>query len=191
MRLLWEDRNFGLLVVTQLTISTGGLALPFYVLYGKDQLHMATEHVGILVGAQMGGAILSNLLWAQLSDRVGNRIVIILTAATTALVPLLALLCSSVGWTLIIGVFVLIGFSISGAGIGFTNYLLAIAPEQLRPTYIALQGTAMGLTMVFPILGGLLIDASSYHTLFVLTLVASTTGLLMSLKLKRARNSPT
>ncbi len=82
VRILWEDRNFRLLVLTQLTVGFAAFAMPFYVLYGKNELHMPAEQVGVLVGAQMAGGILSNLLWAHLSDRVGNRIVIILTAAT-------------------------------------------------------------------------------------------------------------
>jgi len=188
VRLLWEDRNFGLLILTQLAVGFAAFALPFYVLYGKNELHMAAEQVGILVGAQMAGGTLSNLLWGQLSDRVGNRIVIVLTAATATAVPLLGLLSFAVGWGLLIAVFVLIGFSTSGGGIGFTNYLLEIAPEHLRPTYIALQGTLMGLTMLLPIFGGLLIDISSYQAAFLVTLTVLITGLLLSLTLKEVRN---
>jgi len=187
VRLLWEDRNFGLLILTQLAVGFAAFAMPFYVLYGKNELHMAAEQVGILVGAQMAGGILSNLLWAHLSDRVGNRIVIILTAATATAIPLLALLCSGAGWRLLIAVFVFIGFSTSGGQIGFTNYLLEIAPGHLRPTYIALQGTLRGLTMALPVLGGLLIDASSYQATFLVTLGALIAGLLLSLGLKPVR----
>lgn len=189
LRLPWEDRNFGIFIVTQLAVGFGAFALPFYVLYGKNELHMPTEQVGILVGAQMAGGIASNLLCAHLSDHVGNRIVIILTAVTMSLLPLLALLSAGVGWTLLVVVFVLIGFSVNAGAIGFTNYLLEIAPEQLRPTYIALRGTLMGLTMFLPILGGLLIDAASYQAMFLVTLAVSIIGILLSLSLKPVRNA--
>jgi len=189
LRLLWEDRNFGILIATQLAVGFSVFALPFYVLYGKNELHMATEQVGTLVGAQMAGGIVSNLLCAQLSDHVGNRIVIILTAATTALIPLLALLSAGVGWISLIVLFVLIGFSTNGGSIGFTNYLLEIAPEQLRPTYIALRGTLMGLTLFLPILGGLLIDAASYQATFLTTLGVSIIGVLLSIALRPLRNA--
>jgi len=188
LQILWKDSNFGFFVLTELAVSFAAFAMPFYVLYGKNELGMPTEHVGTLVAAQMAGAIVSNLLWAHLSDRIGNRIVIILTAATATVVPLLALLSSGVGWRLLIAVFVLIGFSTSGGAIGFRNYLLEIAPAQLRPTYIALQGTLMGLTIILPVLGGLLIDAYSYQATFSVTLVALITALLLSFTLKPVRN---
>lgn len=187
--LLWQDRNFGILVLTQLAVGFMAFALPFYVLYGKNELNMATEQIGILVGAQMVGGIFSNLLWAQLSDRLGNRIVIILTAFTAALVPLLGLLSSIVGWQLLILLFTLIGFSTNGGQIGFTNYLLEIAPEHLRPTYIALRGTIMGLAMLLPIFGGLMIDMTSYQTTFLVTLIVLLSGIVLSFTLKKVRKS--
>jgi Na+/melibiose symporter-like transporter len=188
VRVFGQDKNFGLLVLTQLAVGFGSFAMPFYVLYGKEELHMATGDVGLLVGAQMAGAALSNLLWAHLSDRVGNRIVIVLTAAVALATPVLALLSSTIGWEGLIAVFVLIGFSTSGGGIGFMNYLLEIAPEQVRPTYIALRGTAMGLAMLLPIFGGLMIDAYSYQAAFLVTTGVLAAGLVLSLRLKPVRN---
>ena len=188
VRILWEDRNFGWFMLTQLAMGFSALAMPFYVLYGKDKLGMAAEQVGILVGAQIAGAIVSNLIWAPLSDRVGNRIVCILTAATAVMIPLSALLSSTVGWTLLIVVFVLIGVSTSGAGIGFTNYLLEIAPGPLRPAYIALRGTLAGGMFVMPILGGLIVDVYSYPAAFVVSLIALLMAVGFSFKLKPVRS---
>jgi len=186
--LLYNDRNFGLLIATQLGVGFTAFALPFYVLYGKNELSMPPEQVGLLIASQTVGGIVSNLLWARLSDRVGNRIVIILTAATATVIPLLALMCTHAGWTLLVGVFFLIGCATSGSGIGFVNYLLEIAPEEVRPTYIALQGTIIGVTMFCPILGGLVIDAWSYHAAFWIASVASIGGLFLATRLKRTRN---
>jgi len=186
--LLYNDRNLGLLIATQLGVGFTAFALPFYVLYGTNKLSMPAEQVGLLIASQTAGGIVSNLLWARLSDRIGNRIVIILTAAIAAVIPIIALICTYTGWTLLVVVFFLIGCAISGGGIGFVNYLLEIAPEEVRPTYIALQGTIMGATMVFPIFGGLVIDAWSYPAAFWITAVVSLGGLFLATRLKRARN---
>lgn len=188
LAMLKSDRNFGWFMVIQLGLQFSGFALPFYALYGRSQLGMAPEQAGVLVGAQMVGAIVSNLVWAPLSDRAGNRIVIILTASATALVPLLALLSLAVGWELLVAVFVLIGFAISGGGIGFTNYLLEIAPDDLRPAYIALRGTLTGLMFVAPVLGGLLVDMYSYRFVFSVTSAVLLMTVVLSFRLKPVRS---
>jgi len=84
-------------------------------------------------------------------------------------------------------VFVLIGFSISGGIIGYKNYLLEIAPEPSRPAYLSLDGTLFGAMMFLPILGGVIADAFSYRTVFMLVLVVLTTASLLSLRLKAVR----
>ena len=71
---------------------------------------MPAEQIGFLVGAQVMGAIASNAMWGELSDRVGNRSVIMFTGIMGALVPLLALASAFVvGPMLLIAVFALIG----------------------------------------------------------------------------------
>ena len=186
-RILWKDKNFGWFMLARLTASFGSLAMPFYVLYATAELGISIEHVGIFVAARMVGAITSNLLWAQLSDRIGNRIVIILCTVSGTLVPLLAILAHSVGGMLMVIVFVLVGFSISGGVIGFKNYLLEIAPESSRPAYLSLDGTLSGATMFLPILGGVIADAFSYRSVFMLALIVLTAASLLSLKLKKVR----
>jgi len=187
--ILWEDKNFGWFMFTRLATNFGYLAMSFYVLYAESELGTPIEQVGVFVIAQMSGAIVSNLFWAQLSDYIGNRIVIVLCTVSGALVPLLALLSSVGGQALMIIVFTLVGFSISGQEIGFRNYLLEIASEPLRPAYLSLHGTLSGFTMFLPILGGLIADIFSYRTVFVVTLVMLMTAVLLSLKLKTVRKN--
>jgi len=171
----------------RLTASFSSLAMPFYVLYATTELGISINQVGIFVAARMVGAIISNLLWAQLSDHIGNRIVIVLCTVIGTLVPLLAILAHSVGGMLMVIVFVLIGFSISGGIIGYKNYLLEIAPEHSRPAYLSLDGTLSGAMMFLPILGGVIADAFSYRSVFMLALIVLTAASLLSLKLKAVR----
>lgn len=182
--MLREDRDLGLLLATQLAIGSGSLAMPFYALYGKNELGLPLEEIGYLVGAQVVGAIVSNALWGELSDRVGNRSVIRLTGAIGLLVPLLALASQHiVGPRLLIVVFALIGCAGSGAGIGFTNYLLEIAPASGRPAYVAIAGTVTGVSFLLPVAGGLFVDLWGYRAAFGLTAAAVGVGVALALAL--------
>jgi len=87
-----EDRNFGLFLLSRMSIGFTAFALPFYVLYGQQELQMPAERIGLLIGSQVAGSILSNIVWAELSDRVGNRIVIRLTGLVSLLIPVLTLI---------------------------------------------------------------------------------------------------
>lgn len=184
---LHRDRGLTWLMITQLCTRFFMFAAPFYVLYGRDRLEMPTEEVGVLVTAQMSGAIISNLLWGWLSDTYGNRSVIRLTAATTIAIPLLALIASHETWWLLLGVFVLIGAAISGSGVGFINYVLEVAEPRMRPAYIALSGTLNGLLSLLPVIGGWIIDIGSYELAFALALGFGLLALPFSLKLRCLR----
>jgi MFS family permease len=188
LRMIREDRNFGRFLLSRLTIGFTAFALPFYVLYGQQELQMPAERIGLLVGAQVAGAILSNIVWAELSDRVGNRSVIMLTGLVAVLIPVLSLVSTYVGGsTLLVAVFALIGAQISGAGIGFKNYLLEIAPVPLRPAYIAVAGTLSGFLFLLPIAGGFVVDLWGYQAAFAATAVVVAVGLASSWALKCVR----
>lgn len=190
LRMVREDRNFGLFLLSRLTIGFTAFALPFYVIYGKQELQMPAERIGILIGSQVAGSILSNIVWAELSDRVGNRIVIRLTGLVSVLIPVLTLVSTRFfGDTLLVVVFALIGVQISGTGIGFKNYLLEIAPAPLRPAYIAVSGTLAGLLFILPIAGGFVVDLWGYRAAFIATTVVLAVGLVFSWSLKCVRTS--
>lgn len=190
VEMVLDDTAFARFLLTRLAISFGAFALPFYVLFGTHRVGMEMGQVGLLVGAQVGGAIVSNLVWAELSDRVGNRSVIRLTGVIGVLIPALSLISAvAVGPYLLVVVFALIGLYVSGMGIGFTNYLLEIAPVPLRPAYIAVSGTVGSVSLLLPIGGGLAVDAWGYQAAFVITAVVVGVGLVGSLTLPCVRAS--
>ena len=183
-----RDRNFGRLLLSRFAIGFGSFALPFYVLYGRSELGMPDRQIGLLVGAQVAGAIISNMVWAELSDRIGNRVVIRLVAVIGIMIPLLTLISRVVvGPDLLIAVFALLGCAASGTGIGFRNYLLEIAPAELRPAYIGVAGTVAGIAFILPIAGGFVVDHWGYEAAFVITAVMVGLGLVFSFMLGCAR----
>ena len=189
LRMVREDRVFSRFLLSRLGIGFGTFALPFYVLYGQRELQMPAERIGFLVAAQVTGAILSNIIWAELSDRVGNRIVIRLTGLVALLIPVLTLISTQViGSPLLVAVFALIGVQVSGTGIGFSNYLLEIAPAPLRPSYIAVAGTVAGFAFLLPIAGGFVVDLWGFQAAFSATAAVVAGGLACSWTLKCVRD---
>ncbi len=191
LRMVREDKDLAQLLLSRVTIGFGSFALPFYVLYGRHELHTPPEQVGILLGAQVAGAIVSNLFWAQLSDRIGNRSVIRLLGVIGVTIPLLALASSVVGPWLLVPAFFLVGGHTSGTGMGFTNYLLEIAPEQTRAAYIAIAGTVGGLSFLWPVLGGVVADAWGFRATFAVAAGVVSLGLLFAARLGCVRRGDT
>ncbi|OYD14917.1 hypothetical protein CH333_06995 [candidate division WOR-3 bacterium JGI_Cruoil_03_44_89] len=181
------DNNYKLFLIVQILAGAMGLALPFYVLYAKDVLGVRLGMVGIFLSAQMLGSVLSNILWAHLSDFTGNKKVIQISIFLGLMVPLIALLTPTHLSALFISLFVLIGFSITGQIIGNTNFLLDIAPTKDRPTYISLRGTLRLPVVVFPLIGGLIVQHISYNFLFIMTILTVLVGFILSFRLSEPR----
>ncbi len=69
--------------------------------------------------------------------------------------------------------------------IGPLNAILEIAPEEQRPVYVGLYNTLAGLLVPASFLGGVLLRATSYSVLFVITAACVAAGLLVSLGLRK------
>jgi len=181
------DRNYQRFLLVQFLRGTGSLALPFYVIYAKDILKISLGMVGLFISAQMLGGLLSNFLWAYISDYIGNRKVIQMSLITSFLTPVAALLISPNLSSSFVLVFALAGFCINGGRIGYTNYLLDISPSKRRPTYIGLSSSFLAPTAFFPLIGGIVIQYISFAFLFVLTALLVSMSFFLSLKLEEPR----
>jgi len=188
-QVLKTDSNYSKFLCVQILGGAGALALPFYVLYAKDILNVELKMAGIFLMAQMIGSVVSNILWAYLSDFVGNKKVIQISTLLGILPPLIALVTPPHLNIFFIPLFILIGFYIAGSIIGKTNFLLDIAPPKDRPTYISLNGTLTFPITIFPIIGGILVQHISYKFLFLITILLVGSGFLLSFSLTETRDN--
>jgi len=183
-----KNSNYKKFIMVEILVGAGGMALPFYVLYLKDVLRIELGTVGMLLSAQMLGSVLSNILWAHLSDFVGNKKVIQISSFAGLMVPIVALMIQSKNELLYLLLFAIIGFFIAGRTIGNTNYLLDIAPSKDRPIYISLTGTLLFPVSLFPLIGGLIAQYISYNMLFIITGIPILLGFILSFGLKESRS---
>ncbi len=183
-----KNSNYKKFIMVEILAGTGGMALPFYILYLKDVLQIELGMVGILLSAQMLGSVLSNILWAHLSDFVGNKKVIQISTFAGLMVPIVALMTKFKNELLYLLLFAIIGFFIAGRTIGKTNYLLDIVPSRDRPIYISLTGTLLFPVSLFPLIGGLIAQCISYNMLFIITGIPILLGFILSFNLKEPRS---
>ncbi len=118
-----------------------------------------------------------------LSERKGNHRVIQIATAAGALAPLVGLIFSLGGFrsgaavpVLFAPVFLAMGVTGSAYALGYINYVMELGSSPQRPIYIGLFNTLSGVLVVLPILGGWLLEATSYSVIFGLTLGAMVGG---------------
>ena len=162
-------RRLKTLVVVQLLTGFSLMALPFYVVYARQELGAPPEAVGWFLLAQVIGGVLGNLLWARLVDRVSSRTMLTACAVTSTGAPLLAIALGSLGWWGLLPTFFLAGAAFNGRRVGFQSALLDLAPATERPTFAALNAVLILPLAVLPLLTGLFLQEWSYVALFALT----------------------
>jgi MFS family permease len=196
LRLPIRDGNFGRYLGTRVAIVAAALALPFYTVYARRVLEAPEEMVGVyLMGMTLAG-VLSNLVFARLSDRWGNRLVVRLAALTALLVPAAALLVAfapglGAARVTVFGlVFVLQGIQVSARVIGGTNYLLELTPSIERVLYIGVAHGVLGIVFFMSPIGAAIVDTLGFVPLFGVALIAGLVAILVSITLEEPRHNP-
>lgn len=197
MRLPVQHRGYGRFLGLRLAIIAANYALPFYAVYARRALDAPEDMVGVyLIGSTLAGVI-SNLIWGQIGDRRGNRLLMRLATLTAVLAPAMALLIAylpqatwdkSQVFTL---VFVFSGAHQTAAFIGNGNYLLEMAPAKQRAMYIGFTNTIMGAAIFVSPLGGAIVDLMGFEALFLFSLACCAAAIFLALGLEEPREMQT
>jgi MFS family permease len=159
-------RRIKTLVVVQLLTGFSLMALPFYVVYARNELDAPPEAVGWFLFAQVAGGVLGNLLWARLVDRAGSKTMLTACAVGSATAPLLAIILGPLGWSALLPAVFLAGAAFGGRVVGFQSALLELAPATQRPTFAALNAVLILPVALLPLLAGVLLQHWPYAALF-------------------------
>ncbi len=191
LRIARADRTYRMLILVRVAIGCYVMGLPFYIIYASKFLHIPSSMAGVFLSIQMAGYLSSNLLWAYLSNRSRNRLVLVFSAFFSSACPLLVLASLIFGIPLWVygAVFFFLGTTISGLDLGYMNYLLQIAPEEGRPIYLGFFNTVVGPTIFLSAVGGLIIQVSSFAFLYALLFVLSLVAIYLSLSLKNMKET--
>jgi MFS family permease len=187
---LREDPTFRRLMTCRILVGMVSLVTPFYVVHATDVLNLPVAVVGSFVGAQQVAGAAFGALLGLVSDRRGPISTIRVGSAIAVAGPLFALLAHVADGGLLSRaypfVYVALAAYQSTTMLGFYNYLLEIAPDRVRPSYVGLGNTILGVLTLAPTLGGWLLQATSYTVLFGVTAGLVSLGVLIALGLKPA-----
>jgi len=81
-------------------------------------------------------------------------------------------------------IFFIVGAAIDGNRIASGNLILALAPADKRPVYVALQINIVSFGLFFSLFGGVILHFFSYTLLFNITILMLLISLCFSFKLK-------
>ena len=196
--------NFRLLFVASCVCSATIVGPVVYVPYAIKILLIPTSFIGYLLVLSAAVTLPLNFLWSYIGDRHGNRLLAITSVSMFLLSPILVLFSLyfvtqvGIGWETPIGyitpaliclILAQAVFTTSSSGfmISRMNYLLEIAPEEYRPSYIAFMNVMLAPTAFFPVLGGLIVEKFSFQASFYISFLLGLISLYCAYKLGEPR----
>lgn len=179
---LKADNDLQIQIKTFLLAYSYLFALPFIILDAQQKISLDGTAIGLLITAQMVGAMLSNIVWGKLSGNGKNKLIANITISMTIFAIFLAFFASNLVSYMFI--FFLVGASMDGNRISSGNLILILAPEEKRPVYTALQTNITSIGMFFSLFGGVILHYSSYSFLYSFTILLLSLALILSFKLK-------
>jgi MFS family permease len=163
--LIAQDRSYACFLLVQMLATSAKIATPFYILYVGHQTQLTGGLLGNLTLAFLGADTLSNLVWGNLGDRTGFRLVLVFSIALWIAATVL-LLEIHVGPAIFVSFFGL-GAAQAGYMMAAQTMILEFGHRDDLPMRIAVSATAESITATAgPLIGGWMADLFGYGAVF-------------------------
>jgi MFS family permease len=186
--LVRADRNFGVFLLACVLGSLGRIAMPYYVLYAGERLHIGGSELGVLTAAFLLSSTVLNLFWGSVADRMGFRAVFLGSLAVW-IAGTLALFGTGTFLGLV-GVFVAIGTGSGGFMMGQQNLVLEFGKREDLPLRIgAANSTTEAMGVIAPLAGGVIATGYSFRAVFACAIAFKlVAALVVQLRLREPRD---
>lgn len=164
---IWQDKNFlTFLLYFGFWTFAVNLSAPFFNIYLLDNLDLDVKWVTLYNSLQAGANLSMLMMWGKLSDRTGNRPLLLLMGILVAITPLLWLGVNTTPvslWFWLPFLHILAGGTWAAIDLCSNNIQMAIAPMQRHSTYFAIAAAvAGGSGALGTIMGGFLAEFVDY-----------------------------
>ena len=160
--------------------SIGRMAMPFYILFAGTRMELSGAMLGLLTTIWMLSGTVTNLLWGEIADRKGYRVVMIITLALWVIADCQLLVIQEVYGVLIF--FVVFGIAISGFNQARMNMVLELGSDADIPLRVAASNMASNTVgAIGPLLGGLIVLAMGYEIIFIICILVQSVALVIML----------
>ncbi len=206
MRFLNRDKSYRRLMRVRILLSAAANVSPFFIAFAVQEWYFHDAVAATFLTVQILSQMLGCWIVGHVSDRLGNRKVLVLAAATMLVT---ATVVSVGAWLTPEGGFMLLGYPVSyrlivlmvcfaGSGLfaaelypGYINYLMDIAPRRKLPSYVGFASFFLLPLGAVPLVYGWLAQTVGYRAIFVIALLLSAVGLRLALRIGEPRDELT
>lgn len=177
-RVIAENRNFALFLLASAIVIAGEMAVSFYIVYARFAFQISDSFAANLTLVALLSQSIGTPLLGAVGDRKGHKWLTEFSALLGVFALVIMLFMPSVVW--MYGVFLMMNLSLAGIKISRAAITMEFGNLDQMPTFVALSGTLLGVPTFFaPIIGGAILDAFGYATLFSVALIISVCGVVV------------
>ncbi len=152
-----------------LLINSLGLALstlPFLILLAKENFELTDKMVGNFLVLRVAGMVISGMVFYRLANKVNYKFMVKAASIAGAVIPLAGLFLSEYEFYYQF-LFLLSGFFVSVYKISKSGILIEISNVENRAVYVGISGAGDIVSMIFPLIAGVLITITGFNVVFI------------------------
>lgn len=173
--MLRENQAYRKFLASSALLIVAAMPIGFFTVYGLRHFDAPEAVVGEFTLTMVATQVVSALANGYLSDRFGNKIVLILAGGSMLLASIIASVAPTLGWYRL--VFVFLGINLGSEVMARYNIAVEFGPPEQRSTYIGVMNTLLAPFYFSGLLGGWFVDRFGFVPLYAIACVFSVVGL--------------